>query len=213
MSHTLFGDARLYAALLKFDRDLRDARQAQGCDCGGRLHVANYPRKPRGGPKNLPPGYEQRLSLCCARDGCRCRATPPSVRFLGRRVYLAAVFVLATAMRHGLSASRVAQLRALIGVSRRTLERWRRWWLQIFLTTPMWKETRGRLAEPIVESRLPASLLQRFDGEPLDQLLALLKLLSPLSVASAAGSAVEARTMRLEMDPQRTPTPRRRRAV
>lgn len=190
MCHALFGDARLYVALLEFDRDLRDARQEQGCDCGGSLHVANYPRKPRGGPGNLPPGFEQRLSLCCARDGCRCRATPPSVRFLGRRVYLGAVFVLATAMRHGLSPSRVAELRALIGVSRRTLERWRRWWLEIFSKTPLWKAARGRLAEPVTESRLPASLLERFDGAPVEQLIAMLKLLSPLSVAAAGASVV-----------------------
>ena len=26
----------------------------KGCPCGGRLHCANYPRKPRGGPENLP---------------------------------------------------------------------------------------------------------------------------------------------------------------
>jgi hypothetical protein len=184
LCHALFGDARLYVALLEFDRDLRDARKADGCSCGGALHVADYPRKPRGGPKNLPAGYEKRLSLCCAHDGCRCRATPASVRFLGRRVYLAAIVVLATAMRHGLSARRVAELRASIGVSRRTLERWRRWWLQVFTETPVWREAKGQLAEPVEESRLPASLLERFAGTPLDQLVALLKLLSPLSVAT-----------------------------
>jgi len=187
LSHALFGDAKLYVALFEFDRDLRDARQAQGCQCGGPLHVANYPRKPRGGPRNLPAGYEQRLSLCCARDGCRCRATPLSVRFLGRRVYLAAVFVLATAMRHGLSPTRVTELQALIGVTRRTLERWRKWWLEIFSTTPLWKATKGRLAEPVTEARLPASLLERFDGTPSQQLIAMLKLLSPMSVGNGAG--------------------------
>jgi len=31
-----------------------------------------------------------RFSFCCARDGCRTRKTPPSFRFLGRKVYLAA---------------------------------------------------------------------------------------------------------------------------
>jgi len=32
--------------------------------------------------------------FCCAVDGCRSRATPPSLRFLGRKVYLAAIVVL-----------------------------------------------------------------------------------------------------------------------
>jgi hypothetical protein len=41
------------------------------------------------------------LSLCCSRDGCRRRMTPPSVRFLGRRVYLGAVLVLVSAMQQG----------------------------------------------------------------------------------------------------------------
>lgn len=187
MSHGLLGDARLYVALLEFDCDLRDQARAAGCCCGGRLHVADYSRKPRGGPAKLPEGYERRLSLCCAREGCRKRTTPASVRFLGRRVYLAAVIVLASAMRHGLSRRRVAELRALIGVSRRTLERWRRWWLERFTATPLWKELRGRLATPVELGRLPASLLERFGGEPRDRLIALLEQLSPLSVPWSCG--------------------------
>jgi hypothetical protein len=188
--HGLLNDARLYVALLEFDRDLRDARQAEGCECGGPLHVANYPRKP-GDPGRLPAGYEYRFSLCCGREGCRRRATPRSVRFLGRRVYLGPVFVLASAMRWGLSPRRVAELRRLVGVSRRTLERWRRWWLEVFRTTPCWKAARGRFALPVDEKRLPSSLLERFAGGPLEQLVAALQLLSPLSVATAGSDATE----------------------
>lgn len=51
------------------------------------------------------------MSLCCAR--CRKRRTPPSVRFLGRRVYLAAVVVLACVLRQGPTRWRVARLRDL----------------------------------------------------------------------------------------------------
>jgi hypothetical protein len=40
-----------------------------------------------------------RFSFCCDRDGCRNRATPPSVRFLGRKVYLGAVVMLISASR------------------------------------------------------------------------------------------------------------------
>lgn len=192
MSHVLLSDARLYVALLEFDGDLRNERQAAGCECGGTLHVSNFPRKPRGGRCQLPRGYERRLSLCCAREGCRRRATPRSVRFLGRRVFVAAVFILATSMRHGLSPQRVTELRQLIGVSRRTLERWRRWWLETFRATPFWKEAQGRLASPVEASRLPASLLERFEGTPKEQLIAALKFLSPLSsTARAVGGQPE----------------------
>jgi hypothetical protein len=52
--------------------------------------------------------------------------------------------------------------------------------------------------------RLPRSLLERFAGEPQEQLVALLRQLSPLSVTSAERGH-RARRMRLEMDPQRTP--------
>jgi hypothetical protein len=191
LSHALLGDARIYVALLEFDRDLRDERQVAGCCCGGTLHVADYPRKPRGGPAKLPAGYDRRLSLCCGRQGCRKRTTPPSVRYLGRRVYLAAVVVLASAMRHGLSARRVTELRALIGVSRRTLERWRRWWLERFRETPVWKTLQGRLATPVDPERLPGSLLERFAGQPQEQLVALLSQLSALSVASPPSAVTE----------------------
>lgn len=181
MSHALLRDARLYVALLEFDRNLAKQACAQGCArCGGILDAANYPRKPRGGPEQLPPGYDRRLSLCC-RD-CRRRTTPQSVRFLGRRVYLGAVFVLVCAMRHGLSKRRVAELRRLVGVSRRTLERWRQWWLTTFLATPVWKEAKGRLVPPVQTSELPKSWLERFEGELREQLEATLRLLQPLSI-------------------------------
>ena len=186
MSHGLFGDARLYVALLEFDRELRDERRAEGCDCGGVLHGSDYERKPRGVAEGkLPAGYGRRFSLCCAREGCRRRATPRSLRFLGRRVYVAAVVVLASAMRHGLSPRRVAELRTVVGVSRRTLERWRRWWLEVFVATPFWDGARGQFAEPVEPGRLPASLLERFAGDRSGQLICALRFLSPLSVGWA----------------------------
>ena len=88
MCHALLRDATLYDVLLKVDRDLAAEAKAARCSCGGTLHSARYPRKPRGGPDPLDPEYGHRLSFCCAVDGCRQRVTPPSVRYLGRRVYL-----------------------------------------------------------------------------------------------------------------------------
>ena len=94
--------------------------------------MANYPRKPRGGLDTLGDEHARRLSFCCAVDGCRSRATPPSVRFLGPKVYSGAVVILAAAMQHGPSKKRVAHLEVLLGIGRRTLVRWRRWWTEAF---------------------------------------------------------------------------------
>ncbi|MBM4093335.1 MAG: hypothetical protein FJ276_28575 [Planctomycetes bacterium] len=100
MYHVLLRDARFWGFLFQVDQHLAAQAQQQGCSCGGRLHCANYPRKPRGGPTPLPGSRDYRLSFCCDRDGCRKRTTPPSVRFLGRKVYLGAVVILVAAMRH-----------------------------------------------------------------------------------------------------------------
>ena len=124
---TVFSNASFPAALLALDEELAAAAQRAGClKCGGRLHWARYPRKPRSGPWALPDGYEVRHSFCCAREGCRRRTTPGSVRFLGRRVYLSAVVVLGTVLQQGVSAQRLSRLSQLIGADRRTLMRWRR---------------------------------------------------------------------------------------
>jgi len=93
-------DAKFWRLLLRFDEDVAAQVRAFGCPlCGSVLHSARYRRKPRGAPRAvLGEAYERRLSLCCAREGCRRRTTPVSVRFFGRRVYLAALVVLALYM-------------------------------------------------------------------------------------------------------------------
>jgi len=88
----------------------------------GRIHCA----RPRVRPTLQPLLWPRRVSQAH-------QPTPPAVRFLGRHVYLAAVLVLASAMRHGVTALRAAKLTALLRVSRRTLGRWRRWWVQTFV--------------------------------------------------------------------------------
>jgi len=96
--HEAAGEFNFHAWLLALDTQAAQQTRLQGClRCAGPLYAAHYARKPRGlGPDALKAGrYEVRLSLCCGREGCRARATPPSVRFLGRRVYAAvAVLVL-----------------------------------------------------------------------------------------------------------------------
>ena len=144
MCLTLLRDASLYHVLFTLDQELAEEARAEGCPCGGRLHRANYARKPRGGPAELGPEHGQRLSWCCAREGCRRRKTPRSVRFLGRRVYLGAVVLLVSALQGGLTDKRVDRLQELLGVSRRTLWRWRRWWGQLFPGSSFWHRERVR---------------------------------------------------------------------
>ena len=104
-----------------------------------------------------------------------------SVRFLGRRVYLGAVVVLASAMRYGLTLKRVAQLTEWFGVPRQTLDRWRHWWLVEFVDSRFWQETRDRFVPPPQLIRLPASLLSRFAGvRLLERTLLALRFLAPL---------------------------------
>ena len=148
MWQQLLGDARLYELLYRVDVDLAKEVQGGGCrECGGPLHVSNFPRKPRGEalPAALAEQYESRLSFCCGRRGCRLRTTPPSVRFLGRRVYLAAVVVLVSALRLGATVARRRALGSHISsrISSRTLARWTAWWREAFPVTRCWGTMRG----------------------------------------------------------------------
>jgi hypothetical protein len=88
--------------------------------------------------------------------------TPPSVRFLGRKVYLGAVVILISAMRQGPTPRRVHELSTLFGVDRATVARWQAFWRAYIPQTLFWKLARGRLV-PVVEMvRLPLSLLEAF---------------------------------------------------
>lgn len=185
MCHRLLGDARFHVAQLKFDEDLAREAQAEGCtECGGRLDSAPYPRKPRGATSVLPKEYSSRLSFCCAQRGCRKRRTPPSVRFLGRRVYLGMTVVLTMAMQQGVTPVRARRLREVLGVSLRTLARWREWWLTAFAQSSFWKAAKALFMPPVDERGLPLSLLERFEGDEAGRLSSLLRLLLPLTTRS-----------------------------
>lgn len=186
MYQELLGDATFHHLLLACDADLAEAARAGRCrHCRGALHSAKFRRKPRGRPKSLGcklgPEHDQRFSFCCAIDGCRARETPPSLRFLGRKVYLAAIVVLVAVFRHGATTARVARLTAVIGVDRRTIERWRRWWRDSFTATPFWQIARAAFMPPAGHDRLPASLIERFTGADADRLVALLRFIGPVT--------------------------------
>jgi len=174
-------DQELHQLLERVDADLAEAARAQGClHCEGKLHRADYERKPRGGPQ-----WNLRFSFCCATEGCRRRLTPESVRFLGRRVYAGVVVVLVSAMRHGLKPERVRCLQEALGIDGRTLERWRQWWLGRFVHSSFWKEARARFLPLLCEATLPWSLCVRFGAERRDRLLDLLKFLAPITMPAA----------------------------
>jgi len=183
-------DQTLYWLLEKSDEDLAELAREQGClHCAlGKLHRADYRRKPRGlkwWPKD--PNDTKRFSLCCDQEGCRRRHTPPSVRFLGRRVYGGVVAVLFPAMVHGLKPHRVGQIRQALGlkIDRRTLERWRQWWLGPFVASSFWKAARARFLPPLCQKTLPLSLGLKFEVERRDRLLDLLLFLAPLTPPQA----------------------------
>ena len=161
MYHVLLRDASFWDFLFQVDKQLAEAACQAGCPCGGRLHRANYPRNPRGGCANLPESYRHRLSFCCERDGCRKRTTPPSVRFLGRKVFLGAVVVLVAAMRQGPSPRRVRELTELFDVDRRTIARWCIFWREHFPQTAFWRVARGRSCRVCPSPTCPARCWRR----------------------------------------------------
>lgn len=182
MYRELLADATFHELLLACDRDLADAARAGRCRvCGGVLHAASYPRKPKGRPMKLGPEHDRRFSFCCAVDGCRKRETPPSLRFLGAKVYLATTVVLIAIMRHGMSNARVRRLNEAIPVARHTIERWRRWWRDSFTATPFWQAARAALMPPVEQNRLPASLIERFTGCDADRMIATLRFIAPIT--------------------------------
>jgi hypothetical protein len=134
-------------------------------------------------------GEEQnlRLSLCCGRRECRKRVLPMSVRFLARKVYLGVVVVLVSALEHGVSAERARKIQEAVGVSARTVERWRQWWLSEFRGSRFWKEKRARFCPSLDEATLPRPLVDGFGGEGSGAMEQLLRFLSPITTASAPG--------------------------
>jgi hypothetical protein len=186
----MLNDIRFYGLLLKFDQNLAaKVRKGRCPTCGAALHSAPYLRKPHGGPPGLGEEHRKRLSLCCAADGCRQRATPPSLRFLGPKVYWGAWVIVISAMCCGPTPARMRQLQQWCGVSRRTVARWREWWTEVFADSPFWRA--AAWMPPVAREDLPAALLERFiHRSRARQLISLLRYLAPIT-----GSHAEVRAM------------------
>jgi len=192
MDHRLLQQVTFWKALFLMDRTLAAKVRLGGCSCGGVLHRADFLRKPRGGPPNLPREYCYRFSFCCNREGCRKRVTPPSVRFLGRKVYLHAVIILVAALRQGATPRRVRLLAELLEVDRRTIARWQVFWQEQFPQTAFWKVARGFLLPLVDAASLPRELLRRFlhghDSDPTPGWKKLLGFLSPITITGGLKS-------------------------
>lgn len=162
---------------------------ASGCGaCGGRLHRGDYRRKPRGAL--LAAAGEEfvvRFSLCCGREGCRQRATPPSLRFLGRRVYVGAAVIAASVV--ALAIRSAAAVRARTGVPTRTLRRWLAWWRGSFTATAVFIAIASRLVPAVDRAEIPASILERLDGATLARVRRLLEQVAPLTTTSVPDGA------------------------
>ena len=184
MYHDLPRTASFWSFLLAVDEDLAEETRKQGCSCGGRLHSANYLRKPRGTPVQLPEPQLLRLSFCCDREGCRKRATPRSVRFLGRKVYLAAIVILVSAMRQGPTPRRVRELSIRFNADESTIARWQSFWREHFPQTPFWKVARAGLVTFGEIKSLPYSLVDAFLSRhpPSEGWVLLLRFLAPITV-------------------------------
>jgi hypothetical protein len=123
--------------------------------------------------------HDSRYSFCCYR--CRKRHTAPSVRFLGRRLYFGLAVVLGSA-RHAGQNPAAARLAEQLQVPVRTLDRWRRWWQERFMRTPLWQAQCARFLPPLLPTSLPGELISQFGDDLLFALSHLLHFLTPLSI-------------------------------
>jgi hypothetical protein len=135
-----------------------------------------FTRKPRGCPVPWCEAFATRRSFCCAQ--CRRSLTPRSVRFLGRRVYLGLIVVVAWVRQTG-HRPQAAALAATLAVPIRTLRRWQTWWREQLPKTPLWCGAQGCCVPPVHLQQAPESLLELFGGDAADALAGLLGFLSP----------------------------------
>lgn len=178
---------QLFEELAKIDEKIVDQVAAGRClVCGGPLHRSDFARKPRGALMAAAgEEFVTRFSLCCGREGCRKRATPPSLRFLGRHVYLGAVVIMASVIAQALTTAKA--IREATGVPARTSRRWLSWWRGAFLLTDVFVNLRARLIGVVVEE-LPASLASRLGDTVESRVRGLLHWLTPLTTGSGNGS-------------------------
>lgn len=178
------------------DKEIVEKAQSEGCPqegCGGPLYRADYPRKPRG-PYEVRAweSWQTRFSVCCGKEGCRKRHTPPSVRFFGRRWYVGVAVLLVSVVSSGGRSRRVemVELVSTLEVDARTVKRWKAWWRNTFVQTKFWRAARGLLKPESTGASALQMLWAQYGGEREESVVALLRFLSPVTVSGAcAGCA------------------------
>jgi hypothetical protein len=177
--HALLHDPAFFRLLTRIDTELAaQTRQGRCPLCAGPLHVADFPRKPRGCPPSVREEYSWRLSFTCG--WCDARSTPASVRFLSRRIYVAVALMLVSPP----AGSAAGALAEHLAVPARTVTRWCHWWQKDFQRTAFWQSVRERFVPQVVAEALPQSLLARFQGSTCqERLVQLLRFVCPLSTA------------------------------
>jgi hypothetical protein len=180
--HAVLHDPVFFRFLLRIDIEFAaETRQGRCPRCQGPLHCGDYPRKPRGLPASMLEEYSSRFSFTCGR--CEKRATPMSVRFFGRRVYVAVALMLASPP----SGTGAQGLADELGIPVRTMACWRTWWNRDFLCTPFWQSRCERFQTPVPSKRLPGSLMERFAADSDERRMELLlRFVAPLSTRTAS---------------------------
>jgi hypothetical protein len=152
---------KFFAHLEQCDRQIADqvAAKARCAECGGKLHRADFPRRPRG-CLGLLAGPVRRVSFCCAERQCRRRLTPPSFRFADRKWFALFVVLLAAALGPRGPEHVTGQVDvAGASPSLRSVRRWQRFFRLEFAISPAWQWLRGRLSRPPPDAGLPLGLL------------------------------------------------------
>ena len=178
----LLQTTNLFHLLHRIDIDLAAQQQKNGCPfCGNSLHYSNYQRKPRGGP-DLPDEMCRRLSLCCSNEKCRRRTLPASTLFMDRRVYFRVVILIVTTLSQNKPRQYSKSLLSrMFGADRKSINRWLKYFRDIFPQSKLWKGIRGRLSSAIPNHHLPGSLVEYYlqhNSSPENAILNCLRLLT-----------------------------------
>jgi len=181
MYHSLLTDTRFYNSLLDLDRLIAEqVRQTKCLFCRANLNQSNYFRKPRAVPEGTHLDYDIRFSYCCARDGCRKRITPPSMRFLSRKVYSSVVIIVVFLLKPASDESRIEKVNRILGtrLSVETLRRWRHYWVK---KVPQSHTFKRAAFSHVMSQALPGSLLALFEKSEKQALALGLRWLLPLT--------------------------------
>ena len=87
MYHAPSFNARFWAFLFTIDQDLAETTRRRGCPCGGRCTDPTIPAS-LGASDSLPDTYRTDSVSPAIETGAESKSTPPSVRFLGRKIYV-----------------------------------------------------------------------------------------------------------------------------